>query len=279
MTSSSESVRCLPYPILESGSLSYYRGEYRVTAVAGADGSSVTLRHEIQGAPLVESLLREGKARYACLVSVPATGYRRLEQCDASEQRVEWHLDVVGEPPMLRPLILAVEAIHCRLREEHGVAKAWQGVQLTIPIGARLALHEYLRTNSSIHNLVVLKNDPEMDNGTLKVQECTEDGFYFLVSSATDVFRFLQNPSGYPNHRLSILTHIVSRCFELLERLYGSPQSTDTDADWTSFRSLKALASELRAKGLPCWDEDGFDPITVSTQLYPHKPMIGEGDE
>lgn len=279
MNSSSETVRCLPYPILESGSLSYHRGEYRVTAIAGGDGRSVTLRHEIQGAPLVDALLREGRARYACLVSVPATGYRRLEQSATSEQRVEWHLDVVGEPPMLRPLILAVEPIQCTLGEEHGVARAWHGVQLTIPIGARLALHEYLRTNSSIHNLVVLKNDPEMDDGTLKVQECTEDGFYFLVTSATDVFRFLQNPSGYPNHRLSILTHIVSRCFELLEELYANPDGTETDADWTSFRSLKALAAELRSKGLPCWDEEGFDPIKVSTQLYPHKPTIGEGDE
>ena len=279
MNSSSETVRCLPYPILESGSLSYHRGEYRVTALAGGDGRSVTLRHEIQGAPLVDSLLREGRARYACLVSVPATGYRRLEQSDTAEQRVEWRLDVVGEPPMLRPLILAIEPIQCILGEEHGLARAWHGVQLTIPIGARLALHEYLRTNSSIHNLVVLKNGPEMNDGTLKVQECTEDGFYFLVTCATDVFRFLQNPSGYPNHRLSILTHIVSRCFELLKGLDGNPNGTETDVDWTSFRSLKALAAELRSKGLPCWDEEEFDPIKVSTQLYPHKPTIGEGDE
>ncbi len=274
-----ETVRCLPYPILEPGSLSYDRGEYTVTAVAGSDGRSVTLRHNVQGAPLLDSLLREGKARYACLVSVPATGYRRLEQCDASEQHVEWRLDVVGEPPMLRPLILAVETIQCKLTREHGVARAWQGVELTIPTGARLALHEYLRTNSSIHNLVVLKNDPEMSDGTLKVQECTEDGFYFLVTCATDVFHFLQNPRGFPNHRLSILTHIVSRCFELLERRDHAPDSTEPDVDWTSFRSLKALAAELQARGLPCWDEDGFDPFKVSTQLYPHMPTIGEDDE
>lgn len=279
MDRSAETVRFLPYPILELGSLSYDRGEYRVTAIAGADGRSVTLRHEVQGAPLLDSLLREGKARYACLVSVPATGYRRLEQCDASEQRVEWCLDVVGEPPMLRPLILAVEEVSCKLTSEHGVASAWQGVGLTIPIGARLALHEYLRINSSIHNLVVLENDPKMSNGTLNVQQCTEDGFYFSVTAATDVFQFLQNPSGFPNHRLSILTHIVSRCFELLAEVYGIAETSESDTDWTSFRSLKALAVELQEKGLPCWDEEGFDSLEVSTKLYPHKPTIGERDE
>ena len=279
MNRSSEAVRFLPYPILEAGSLSYDRGEYRVTAVAGKDGTSVTLRHEIQGAPLVDSLLREGKARYACLVSVPATGFRKLELCDVSEQRVEWHLEVVGEPPMLRPLIVAVESVSCSLTKEHGVARAWQGVQLTIPVGARLALHEYLRTSSSIHNLVVLRHDPKMNDGTLKVQECTEDGFYFLVTTATDVFRFLQNPSGFPNHRLSILTHIVSRCFEILKRCYGIPEDTESDAGWRDFRSLRALAAELKAKDLPCWEDDEFDPFKVSTQLYPHKPTIGDSDD
>lgn len=279
MNRSAEAVRFLPYPVLELGSLSYDRGEYRVTAVAGEDGTSVTLRHEVQGAPLVDWLLREGKARYACLVSVPATGFRKLELCEVPEQRVEWNLEVVGEPPMLRPLIIAVEPVSCSLTEKHGVARAWQGAQLTIPVGARLALHEYLRTNSSIHNLVVLRHDPKMNDGTLKVQECTEDGFYFLVTTATDVFRFLQNPGGFPNHRLSILTHIVSRCFEILERLYGTPEDTESDADWKGFRSLKALAAELKAKGLPCWEDEGFDPFNVSTQLYPHKATIGEGDE
>lgn len=279
MSRSAEAVRFLPYPILESGSLSYDGGQYTVTPLAGVDGRSVTLRHEIQGAPLVHSLLREGRARYACLVSVPATGYRRLEQSEASEQRIEWQLDIVGEPPMLRPLIVAVEAISCRLTREHGVAKAWQGVQMTIPIGARLALHEYLRMNSSIHNLLVLKNDSEMRHGTLKVQECTEEGFYFLVTAATDIFRFLQTSSGFPNHRLSILTHIVSRCFERLEKIYGDPENTGLDVDWSSYRSLKALAAELQEKGLPCWDEEGFDPLEVSTKLYPHKPTIGDRDE
>ena len=283
MRSAAETVRFLPYPVLESGSLSYENGEYRVTTHTGNDGSSassaVTLTHKITGAPLVESLLREGKAKYACLVSVPATGYRRLLQSDGPIQKVEWNLGVAGEPPMLRPLVLAVEQVECRLRPEHGVVAAWQGRDLTIPIGGRLALHDYLRVQASVHQLVVLVPDEKMKDGSFKVEECTEDGFYFRVSIARDLLAFLQNPLGHSKHRMSILTHIASRCLELLKERYSSSDPNDTESDWNSYRSLKSLAGELQSKGLPIWADEGFDPAEVATKLYPHEPPSEEPDE
>lgn len=280
MSGAAETVRFVPYPVLEAGSLSYENGEYRVTTrVSSECGNRVTLTHKVTGAPLVEDLLREGKARYACLVSVPATGYRRLLQAAEPTQQVDWDLGVAGEAPILRPLVLAVEEVRCRLRPDHGVVAAWQGLDLTIPVGGRLALHDYLHTKASVHQLIVLVPDDQMKNGSFKVEECTEDGFHFEVRTAKNLFEFLQNPHGQARHRMSVLTHITSRCFELLRDQYGSPDREDSESDWTLYRSLKSLAGELQSQGLPCWDDDGFDPAEVATRLYPHVPSGEDSDE
>ncbi len=278
MKKASDAVRTLPYPVLESGNLSYERGSYEVSS-HGADGASVELTHIVTGAPLVQSLLREDKARYACLVSVPVTGYRRLETSFEPRQTVRWDVGFIGEPPMLRPMILAMEEVERVLGPEAGVAAAWQGFPLTIPRGARLAVHEYLRMNSSVSQLLELHPDRGRPDGTFEVAECSEEGYYFRVKMAEDLFAFLRQPRGHQHHRRSILTHVTSRSLELLQRQYGAERRDDPDNDWKSYRNLKALAAELQARGLPCWDDDGFDASDVATRLYPHQVPEAAGHD
>ena len=138
-----EIVRCLPYPVLEDGNLSYPKGDYEVDAKPQDDGTSVIIHHAIQGAPFLDRILQQGKGKYGCLVSVPLTGYRKLHLSDEAYQQVSWDIRVVGEPPMLRPLILSVSEISCRLESEDGVAEAWQGQNVTFPRGARFGI-EYI---------------------------------------------------------------------------------------------------------------------------------------
>ena len=147
-------VRSLPYPIIEEGNLSYPNGEYQVEITPQQGGVSVLLNHTVKGAPLLEHLISKGKAKYGCLVSVPLTGYRKLHLSDDARQRVEWDGGVVGEPPMLRPVIVSVEKVLCTLGPGDGVAKAWLGREIKIPKGARLALKSYLRPTSSLHHLL-----------------------------------------------------------------------------------------------------------------------------
>ncbi len=147
-----EIVRSLPYPTIEDGNLSYSKGEYLVEITPQIDGGSVILNHTIKGAAFIERLIIEGKAKYGCLVSVPLTGYRKLHLSDNARQRVEWDMGVVGEPPMLRPVIVSVTAISCKLGQDDGVAEAWQGREVAIPKGARLALKSYLRPTASLQH-------------------------------------------------------------------------------------------------------------------------------
>ncbi len=274
-----ELVRSLPYPTIEDGNLSFPEGEYRVEDTPQRDGTSVALSHAIKGAALLERLISEEQARYACLVSVPATGYRRLYLSDDARQRVEWDMGVVGEPPMLRPLVVAASEISCVLGPDDGVAKAWQRRDIVIPKGARLALHPYLRPTASLQHLLHVVKDEVLPDGSFEVKPCEENGFYFKVHAASDLFPFLHNAGGHPDHRSSVLTHVASRCLEILAREYGATEEGEDGAKWESFSNLRALADEFEKKGYPVWGDDDFAADRVATRWYPHRPPAPEDEE
>lgn len=277
MVPARESVRSFPYPVIEDGNLSYPRGEYRVQIKPRQDGRTVLLKHAVEKAALLERLLSEGKARYGCLVAVPMTGYRKLELSDSPDQEIELDMKVMGEPPMLRPVVVSVSEISRTLGAGDGVAEAWHGHAVTIPKGARLALGNYSRPASSLHGLLRLVEEPDLPDGCFEVKPCEEEGFYFRVSVAPDLRSFLNDAGEHQNHRLSVITHMASRCFEILAQEYNSPDEEEGKAKWESFSSLRALADTLQEKGLPVWDADSFSADKVATQLYPHRPP-GEED-
>lgn len=272
MNKPSDTVRLMPYPVLEVGNLSYTRGEYRVEVPGAVEGStSVRLNHSVFQAAFLESALRDGKARFGCLVSVPLTGFRELQLSNTNSQVVKWDQGIVGEPPLIRPLIVAVEEFKHEFDKDDGVADAWQGVEIVIPKGARLALHDYMRTHSSISNLIELYRNSDIPLGSFRVQECSENGYYFHVDVSKDLFRFIQDSNGRVEHRRSILTHMVSRCLELLVLQYGTRTSDEDGSSWRKYRNLLALATELEQRDLGCWDDDGFDAAFVASCLYPHR--------
>ena len=152
--------------------------------------------------------------------------------------------------------------------------------ELHIPKGARLALKNYLRPTSSLQHLLHVVRDQELPNGCFEVKPCDEEGFYFKIHTADDLFPFLQHAGESKAHRKSVLTHVASRCFEILARDYGRQDEEGEDGSkWESFRNLVALAGELQRQGLPVWDEDGFAADKVSTQLYPHSPPMESESE
>ncbi len=272
MAKAGELVRSLPYPALEDGNMSYPEGEYLVEAKPRQDGASVVLNHALRGAAFLERAISEGKARYGCLVAVPLTGYRKLHLADDARQQVEWKMDVVGEPPILRPLIVATSSFSCILGPHDGVAEAWQGREVEIPSGARLALQNYLRPTASLHNLLRVEKDTDLPDGCFQVVPCQEDGFYFKVHTASNLFSFMQNAGGHQAHCNSVRTHVVSRCFEILVRGYGESAEEEEAPKWEAFSNLKALREMLEEHDLLTWDDKDFLADEVATKLYPHVP-------
>lgn len=265
-------VRSAPYPVLEAGSLSYPEGSYAVSAEAAGDGASVTITHKLSGAPFIEERLAAGSAEYGCLVSVPKTAYRKLHRSREPVQTVGWPSNVVGEPPLLRPLVVTVEALDPRLGRDDGVAEPWQGRRLHLPCGARLAEADYLRAVSSRFDLLSVHPDKTRKPGSFVARASTEDGYYFRVDAAPDIYAFVQHPADHPRHRRSIVTHMASRCFELLAEESRKNEAEEGESWWAQYRNLAALAAELRRQGLPTWDDEHFRPEEAATKLWPHEP-------
>ena len=268
MAKVSHLVRALPYPSIEAGNFSFPEGEYDV-GFDTSDGVSVELTHQIRNASFLQDLITRGKAKFGCLVSVPLTSYRKLNLSDSSKQIVKWELSVVGEPPMLCPVVVCLEEIKHTFGQDDGVAEIWQHTEVVIPKGARLARGEYRRTSSSLSQLIRVVNTPEMKSGSFEVNHCTEEGFYFNLNVAEDLFKFIQNYGQFPNLRRSILVHAASRCLEILSKEYAlKGEEEEGSESWEGFRNLVALTAELDKKGLPHWSEDDFPPEKVATSLY-----------
>ena len=268
MPSTSKLVRFLPYPVIEEGNGSFKEGEYNVE-IESQEDASITLKHSIQHAPLIKNLISKKKARYACLIAIPSSGYRKLHihKNDNSTQRIEWEIDFVSEPPIFKPVILCTKEHRCTLSAKDGVAPEWQGVSIKIPKGARLALKRFFRQSGNITGLLQLEMNKDFSDGSFEVSPCTENGFYFKIEAAENLCDFLKKSFKDTSfHRKSIITHIISRCFEILKSDYQQ------DEEWDQFSNLKALAEHLRGKDLPVWNEDDFVSDKVATRYEPHCP-------
>ena len=63
--------------LLESGNTSFPAGRYVVGFEPGADASSFTVRHRIEGAKLIEDVqLAKGLVQFVCTVASPISSYR-----------------------------------------------------------------------------------------------------------------------------------------------------------------------------------------------------------
>ena len=281
MSKPSSTVRSLPYPALEDGNFSFPNGSYDVsTQLLGNSGTKVRLKHEISNAPFIDKLVNDGDAKCACLVSVPKTGYRKLYITDSRSQEIEWNLDIAGEPPMLRPVVLYIgnEKAYT-LNRRDGVAEVWQKQKISLYKGARLASGRYLRPSISIQSLLTVKQKEEMKAGSFTVVPNTNEGFYFTMYAASDIFNFVQNPQGNIELRGSILTHAVSQCFSILERDYGVEIGDESEDQWSQHKNLVALAEWLDAQDMPKWFDDDFDPVCTATELYQIRiPEVNEDE-
>ena len=262
------SSRAFHWPVLEAGNDSFPSGTYTVTCTDQDVGKSITLRHQVQGAPLIEQWIEQDKLTFACSVAAPRSMYRVLCKSETPEQAVAWHRDDLGEHPMFTPMIVAgVDIQHTASVERDGLNRIWDGRKLDLPKGARIAIGCTFKFKSGINALLQFNLNENLDPGQFEAQPSTEDGFKFKISLAPNLYHHLKyhrkEPAG-----TNIMVHVVSTAFSILQKDW---REDDGDEGWQSFRNLVGLADFLESRGLPRWDDDGFRPEKVTTTLYPHK--------
>ena len=262
-------VRGHAFPALESGNMSFPDGRYVVGFEPYSDRRRFTVRHRIEGAPLINDVIAEGLAQFVCTVASPVSSYRVSHVASKSPHDVAWDEDDLGEPPMLTPMVVVARPFERKLEQDRdGVHELWAGRRVLFERGMRLALSDVVTMRSSMLNMLLFEQEPKLLSGEFRVEAEDREGFRFRVRLATDLHRFLKYDSG-DRRRGHIITHIVSACLGILKDDYAEDE--DDEGGWKSYRGLQALAEMLEAAGVPHWSEDDFSAELAATRLYPHK--------
>ena len=260
----------LPYPSLEEGNLSYPDGTYSGEVHSLSDGASVRVNHKLVNAEFIDRQIQNGRAKFGCLLSVRTTGYRKLFMSSTAAHKVGWDIDIVGEVPIIRPVIVATEGFEHEFSKNDDVADIWIGKRIHIPKGARLARDTYLKSTSSMQsllNIIEADDSDNLDDGSFFVSPVDEQGYSFNVRVASNLYMFLQDTNNGDPLYHSIAVHMISCCFAILrEKFYPG---TENEEHWRDFSNL-VLLDELFAKNdTASWMADEFYPEKAASTLYP----------
>ncbi|MBC6428526.1 MAG: hypothetical protein GDA55_04760 [Cellvibrionales bacterium] len=270
-------VKSYPFPVMAPNSLDYPECKYGAEVSRMEDECQVSVRHHLQGDCLVADLLRRGEAEFACIVSLPATMYRRIESAPSTDLN---HIQIIDysdsgygdegtavEPPMFRPLILLKNPLNHAVLSSDGLNHLWHGSTLDIPDGGIIAYSSWQRLSGHMGGLLKVQPDKSLLDGQIRVEEDAGAGYRFRIHAGGDLYRHLKEhksgPLGY--QRKSILTHALSVAFARLKE-----RSRIEPGWWQEHVNLRIVAEKLKDAGLGCWNEDDFAPEMAATALYPH---------
>ena len=267
--------RAFPWPVLEAGNGSFMDGVYSVDLVHKKPGRSLELTHRVENAELIERWIRAGSVRFACAVSAPVSAYRELHISEEPTHEVAWNPDDLGSYPLFTPMIVCgQDIVHQADAHRDGMNPLWDGVQLNLVKGSRLAVCDTFALQSGMLGLLDFRLSEDLREGQFRLEPSREGGFRFKVELAENLFHHLRSPHNrQETSGWNVMTHIVSSALSCLQRGFGDDQDGE---GWESYPNLLAFADDLERKGLGHWSDDNFQPEIVATALYPHK--ISEGD-
>ena len=264
--------KSFPFPVLSAVSLDYPGAEY-VGDISRMDNSSVIVSHKITDGNAVARFLKEGGAVFACIVSLPATMYRRVFVCnDSKSLQADSKIDYKdsgahdnGEQPKFRPVV--IKKGDCRIAAgDAGLdEQLWSGGDIHFPDGGIIAFDHWKEFKGDAGSLFKFTTDiaGEMEFGMIKVSDDAEGGFRFEVQVHPRFLDAMQEPGdGHKPHVRSVQTHALSRGLEILARDYKN--------NWREFPNLTLLSQRLESEQLSHWEQDDFSPDEVATRLYPH---------
>ena len=261
--------RAFHWPVLEAGNNSYQNGVYSVIWEEEERGKSFTLKHEVKGARLIEDWVQTGKLMFMCSVASPRSMYRGMHTSITAHQLVKWEQEDLGEPPMFTPMLVAREEInHTVDSTADGLNPIWDGREIHLDVGARVAVGKTFRLQSGLNGILEFNLDEELEPGQVKVEPSSENGFTFKVHLAQGLYNHLK----YRRNEMpgtNIMVHVISTALGILQKDYAEAEDDD-GTGWQSYRNLVGLADLLQQHGVELWSHDEFSPELAATKLYPH---------
>ena len=263
--------KAFPFPVLSPHSLDYKEGVgYESKVNRDQNKDAVHVQHNLKGDSIIACQVRDQRAVFACVVSLPSTMYRRLfvsdshnlshvQQIDFSESGYDGDVS-----PMFRPLILSKAGLEKTVAKEDGLGDFWLNETIRIPAGGIIAFDDWQRFGGNMGGILLIEADPKLGDGEMRVEADATGGFRFRVHVGLKLLHDLEDlPENHP-HRRSVLIHALSAGFGILQRDYKS--------DWEEHvnLNLNLIAKKLEQEGIEHWSSDGFSPEYAATRLYPH---------
>ena len=274
-----------PFPVLSDISMDYRSGvEYSARIDIIGDGDNIIVSHKLIGDSIVAKFLKEQKASFGCVVSLPATMYRKVFVCKTHAvtpteitaiQDINYEESGYNESlelPLFRPVIIKNGDDSIDGAEKGaGLEDLWQSDKINFLSGSIIGYADWMSRGGPIGSFIIIKEDPNIPFGGLKVELTKEQGFRFRALVHPLFFKDLDAPE---NPRVwDIYIHIFSRGLEKLAAMNMKRE------EWEEFRNLKLLAMLLKKHGQPLWDEDEFHPEVVATTIRPYQSITAGNDD
>ncbi len=269
--------KTFPFPVVSPVSLDY-QSSVKYECKISIKDSTITVTHQISDGNIIADSLRRGNAKFGCMVSLPATMYRKLHTDDNKLLEVVQNIKYESgkndmQYPMLRPVIIMTEDIPIENPDKaQGFNDIWLEKKINFPKGGIIGFDDWFIFEHAVHGMFSLKPDNNIEYGIIKVEPSEDEGFRFNVQVHTSFLTFMQCQNGEQNHIDSIWTHVLSSALVILATQYKEKEK------WEQYINLKSLTQYLQNKNQPHWSEDDFYPEEVATSLYPHIPLTNRHD-
>lgn len=262
-----------PFPVLSPDCMDYAAGAKYSADLSYKRDTGVALFHKVTSPTLVAELVSQGRAKFACYVSLPQSMLRKLlvhKEGDSTEAKqviapCDFHSAETLERSFFRPIVIATDCFNEATSPHYGLdGDCWSEGGVKIPRYGIIAFDYWKRIKNSSSSLLKIMPSDNLSGGRMKVEVSTDKGFEFLAYVSKEMSSTMRSGSSDKNHVRSILTHALSRGFEILASEY------DKEESWSKYHNLSFLADQFHAKGIPHWSEENFKPENAATIMHPH---------
>ncbi len=252
-----------PYPILleDGSSLDWEVARYSTELRVGNRYATVT--HQLEGASQIQSLIKQGEARWVLEVRCPTTLLSRWEQSETAVCTAKWDAAEVQGELYFTPGLITIKPVSLTGED---LSDLWTA-PIKVPRGRWLARGDVTRAKSLAASLLTFHAKPELSEGEMEVQHDTSGGdLHFKVYVSEHLF-----PQCSVRRDLQIAALIAA---------FGKiPHLDEDDAEYGILASIK---ERLRESNVPVWgdgDNEEFDPARAATAIeqFSVDPVKGDG--
>ena len=260
----------LPVLAADASRLDWTLARYAVKVDVKSGRAFVT--HQLDDAPELDRLLREGAAEWVTELRCPRTLLSRPERSRGPEQVVNLAAeDVVGDA-FLIPGLVAVRNLEIRASGLDPLI--WPpDTGVPIPAGWWLVRGDPQTTTPLTASLVRFRRDPDgrLAPGQMSVEEGSDGGKpFFRVTLAQDLYDRRRTDRDIQ------IAGLIGACGMLPRSSLGTNGGTEGD------NATHPVALQLRARledaGVPDWTSDHFDPARAATVLEAFQESVGKED-